>query len=249
MVAAYNEAGCIEQKLRNSLALDYPADRFEVLIGSDGSTDGTDDARARVPGPAGAAVGGGARGEDDGAQPLHPRGQGRHRGALGREHDDRAGGASRRWCATSRIREVGAVCGKLQLYNPTQKDYEESAYWSYESLIKFYEGKRGAVVGANGGLYAIRRHALHRAAAVDHRGRLRHPAADPRAGLQGRLRAGGGGLEETTEDYGKEFGRRARIAAGNFQSLRLVPGLLCPPRASRRSPSGRTRCCAGARRR
>jgi cellulose synthase/poly-beta-1,6-N-acetylglucosamine synthase-like glycosyltransferase len=34
--------------------------------------------------------------------------------------------------------------------------------------------------------------------------------------------------EETTEDYGKEFGRRARIAAGNFQSLRMVPGLLSP---------------------
>ncbi|HZA51733.1 MAG TPA: glycosyltransferase family 2 protein, partial [Myxococcaceae bacterium] len=34
--------------------------------------------------------------------------------------------------------------------------------------------------------------------------------------------------EETTEDYGREFGRRARIAAGNFQSLRLLPGLLSP---------------------
>ena len=34
--------------------------------------------------------------------------------------------------------------------------------------------------------------------------------------------------EETTEDYGREFGRRARIAAGNFQSLGLVPGLLSP---------------------
>ena len=37
VVAAYDEAGCIEEKLRNSLALDYPPDRFEVLIGSDGS--------------------------------------------------------------------------------------------------------------------------------------------------------------------------------------------------------------------
>ena len=43
VVAAYNEASCIRQKLENSLALDYPADRFEVVIGSDGSTDGTDD--------------------------------------------------------------------------------------------------------------------------------------------------------------------------------------------------------------
>jgi chromatin segregation and condensation protein Rec8/ScpA/Scc1 (kleisin family) len=42
VVAAYNEASCIQQKLENSLALEYPADRFEVVIGSDGSTDGTD---------------------------------------------------------------------------------------------------------------------------------------------------------------------------------------------------------------
>ena len=42
VVAAHDEAGCIGEKLENSLALDYPADRLEVLIGSDGSTDGTD---------------------------------------------------------------------------------------------------------------------------------------------------------------------------------------------------------------
>jgi hypothetical protein len=35
-------------------------------------------------------------------------------------------------------------------------------------------------------------------------------------------------FEETTEDYAREFGRRARIAAGNFQSLMLLPGLLTP---------------------
>src|SRR5262245_33711811 len=41
VVAAYNEERCIAQKLANSLALDYPAGRFEVVIGSDGSTDAT----------------------------------------------------------------------------------------------------------------------------------------------------------------------------------------------------------------
>ena len=43
VVAAHDEAECIGEKLRNSLTLDYPADRLEVLIGSDGSTDGTDE--------------------------------------------------------------------------------------------------------------------------------------------------------------------------------------------------------------
>src|SRR5713101_8251285 len=42
VVSAYNEAECIGKKVSNSLALDYPPDRFQLLIGSDGSTDGTD---------------------------------------------------------------------------------------------------------------------------------------------------------------------------------------------------------------
>ena len=42
MVAAYNEERVIGRKIENSLALDYPADKFEILVGSDGSTDQTD---------------------------------------------------------------------------------------------------------------------------------------------------------------------------------------------------------------
>ena len=41
LVAAYNEAAVIADKIRNSLALDYPADKLEVVIASDGSKDAT----------------------------------------------------------------------------------------------------------------------------------------------------------------------------------------------------------------
>src|SRR5438067_8966223 len=41
LIAAYNEAGVIAAKVRNSLALDYPADKLEIVIASDGSTDAT----------------------------------------------------------------------------------------------------------------------------------------------------------------------------------------------------------------
>src|SRR5206468_10192012 len=39
--SAYNEAASIVAKIENLLALDYPAERVEILVGSDGSTDGT----------------------------------------------------------------------------------------------------------------------------------------------------------------------------------------------------------------
>ena len=41
LIPAYNEAGVIERKIENSLALDYPADRMEIVVASDGSSDAT----------------------------------------------------------------------------------------------------------------------------------------------------------------------------------------------------------------
>lgn len=42
IVTAHNEAAQIEQKLRNTLSIDYPRDRFEIIVASDASTDDTD---------------------------------------------------------------------------------------------------------------------------------------------------------------------------------------------------------------
>jgi cellulose synthase/poly-beta-1,6-N-acetylglucosamine synthase-like glycosyltransferase len=123
---------------------------------------------------------------------------------------------------------VGAVYGKLKLFHRTRPDFEERAYWAYESLIKLYEGKFGAVMGANGGIYAIRRRlftALPPTTIVDD---LVIALRIMENGYQVRYDAEALAYEETTGDSDGEFGRRARIAAGNFQSLRVVPGLLVP---------------------
>ena len=41
IVAAHNEGACIAARIENLLALDYPPDRLEIIVGSDGSTDDT----------------------------------------------------------------------------------------------------------------------------------------------------------------------------------------------------------------
>ena len=41
LIAAYNEADVIGEKIRNSLALDYPAECLEIVVASDGSSDAT----------------------------------------------------------------------------------------------------------------------------------------------------------------------------------------------------------------
>src|SRR5690242_7794932 len=52
LVAAYNEADVIEDKIRNALALDYPLEKLEIAIASDGSKDGTAEIVGRFAGNA-----------------------------------------------------------------------------------------------------------------------------------------------------------------------------------------------------
>ncbi|OJH38641.1 glycosyltransferase family 2 protein [Cystobacter ferrugineus] len=227
VVAAYNEASCIQQKLGNSLALNYPAERFEVLIGSDGSSDGTDelvractDERVRLS----AAPRGGKTSVLNRCIPL----AGGDIVVLSDANTMIEPEAIQRLVRHFEDPEVGAVCGQLRLYNPTKAEYEESTYWTYESLIKFYEGKRGAVMGANGGLYAIRRSLFQPLPASTIVDDFVIPLRILEQGYKVVYEPEAVAHEETTEDYDKEFGRRARIAAGNFQSLRMVPRLLSP---------------------
>jgi len=229
VVAAHDEASCIEEKLRNSLALDYPPDRLEVLIGSDGSTDGTDALVRAYPDPRVQLSAAQRAGKTSVLNRCIPAARGEVV-VLSDANTRIKPGALKALVRHFADPEVGAVCGRLQLYNPTRAEYEESAYWKYESWLKAMEGTQGAVVGANGGLYALRRELFRplppstivddfviALRLLDQGYRVLY---EPEALAE----------EETTEDYRREFARRARIAAGNFQSLGLVPGLLSPLR-------------------
>ena len=229
VVAAHDEAGCIGEKLENSLALDYPADRLEVLIGSDGSTDGTDAIVGAHPDPRVHLSTAPRAGKTSVLNRCIPSARGEVV-VLSDANTRIDPGALKALVRHFEDPQVGAVCGRLQLYNPTRAEYEESAYWKYESWLKALEGKQGAVVGANGGLYAMRRALFTRlppsTIVDDFVIALRLLDQGYRVLYEPLALAS----EETTEDYGREFGRRARIAAGNFQSLGLVPGLLSPLR-------------------
>jgi cellulose synthase/poly-beta-1,6-N-acetylglucosamine synthase-like glycosyltransferase len=227
VIAAHNEAACIAQKLTNSLALDYPEDKFEVLVGSDGSTDGTDElvrARASERVRLSSAPRGGKVAVLNRCIP-----QARGEIVVLTDANTELDASSVRMLVRHfRDAEVGAVCGRLRLYNRSSQAFEESTYWTYESLLKFYEGKHGCVLGANGGIYALRR-ALFTPLPVDTIvDDFVIPLRILRWGYQVRYDPEAVALEETTGDYGQEAGRRARIAAGNFQSLREVGALLSP---------------------
>ncbi len=226
--SAFNEETCIRHKIENCLALDYPPDRLEIVVGCDGCTDRTAElARAagggrvtvheltpRAGKPAAISkLVPGARGDivvlTDANVMLEP-------------------GALRALVRRFRDPAVGAVVGRLRLYNPTRAEFEESLYWKYETVLKYYEGKHGAVLGANGGLYAIRRilfSPIRPDTIIDD---FVIPVRIAVRGWKVPYEPDAVAHEETTEDAGREFVRRARIGAGDWQALARVPDLLDP---------------------
>jgi cellulose synthase/poly-beta-1,6-N-acetylglucosamine synthase-like glycosyltransferase len=228
LVAAWNEAEVIGRRIVNALSLDYPPDRLEVLVGSDASDDGTDDIVRSFADRGVRLVPGAERvGKAGVLNRLVPLARGEIL-VLSDANTEFAPDAIRLLVRHFDDPAVGCVSGNLRLYDPHRGTYEESAYWRFESFLKLREGRRGAVMGANGGIYAVRRELfapLPEGTIVDDfvvALRCREAGwkvvYDPEAVAR----------EETTGDYGRERLRRVRIAAGNFQSLGIVGGLLHP---------------------
>jgi poly-beta-1,6-N-acetyl-D-glucosamine synthase len=160
VVAAHNEGGRIGARLENLLALDYPRERFEIIIGSDGSTDDTV-AKAREYEAAGVVVHAFAsrRGKPALLNELVPSAHGEIvLFADARQRFDPH--AIRTLVANFADPQVGAVSGELVIAAPDQgKTIGTGAatYWQYEKLIRSTESRGGSTVGATGAIYAIRK--------------------------------------------------------------------------------------------
>jgi hypothetical protein len=160
IVSAYNEAERIDRRLRNLLSLDYPSDRLEIILASDGSTDDTAE-RARAFEPEGVVVAEfrNRRGKPALLNALVPRAKGDIVVfADARQRFDRM--ALRALVSNFADPGVGVVSGHLIMAAGTDAEIgaEGAAmYWQYEKLIRSTESKSGSTVGATGAIYAIRR--------------------------------------------------------------------------------------------
>jgi len=231
LIAAYNEEAVLADRIDNALAMDYPPDRLHILIASDGSTDHTPHIVRRY--------------AHRGVRLLdYPQRRGKAtvlNTAMvhvntdlvllsdANTHIDRQ--AARhlvRWFGDPNVR---AVCGRLVLTDPATGRNADSLYWKYENFMKQAEGRLGALLGANGAIYALRRRdyvPLPPQTIID----------DFVIPLLGCLKAGGRiiydeqarATEETALDVAGEFRRRSRIGAGGFQALVLLWKFLDPRR-------------------
>jgi cellulose synthase/poly-beta-1,6-N-acetylglucosamine synthase-like glycosyltransferase len=229
LIAAYNEEAVIEARLRNALAMDYPRDKLQIVVASDGSTDST------------AAIV--RRYAHHGVRLLEytqRRGKAAVLNAAFRRLTSEIvilsdantyteAPAARKLIRWFRDPSVGVVCGRLVLTDPHTGHNVDSLYWKYETFIKQSEGRLGALLGANGAIYAIRRDVftpIPNDTIID----------DLVIPLTARLRTGCALVydreavahEESAPDFGCEFHRRSRIGAGGFQSLGMLWRLLYP---------------------
>jgi cellulose synthase/poly-beta-1,6-N-acetylglucosamine synthase-like glycosyltransferase len=227
LVAAFNEAGCIARRIENLLDQDYPADKVEILVGSDASTDETDAIVTRYA-SRGVKLSRGARAGKAGVLARLLR---LARGdvlVLTDANTDFDRDAIRRLVQPLRDPAVGLVCGRLRLHTPLGAPVAEGAYWRLESLLKLYESRRGCVIGANGAIYAVRKHlfpAMPEGTVVD------DFVAALRVligGYEVRYEPEAVAHEESAPDHAGEYKRRVRIAAGCFRALHQHSHLLSP---------------------
>jgi cellulose synthase/poly-beta-1,6-N-acetylglucosamine synthase-like glycosyltransferase len=159
LIAAYNEETEIGDTIENKLSLDYPPERMQLIVVSDGSSDRTDAIARSFAGPRTQFI------------RQEPR-QGKT-AALNRAFSEATGDlllfsdANSRW-ERSALRhlvapfadpEVGYVTGTLMYLNPGDVPSAAScgAYMRYENLLRKLETRVGSIVGVNGGIDAVRR--------------------------------------------------------------------------------------------
>lgn len=224
-VAAYNCEAYIDAKLTSLLDLDYPAEKMEILVYSDASSDGTDvavsawaqrDPRVRL-----------LRGEVRLGKPTALNAM-RER-ATGevlvitdaRQPLDRS--ALRALLTFLSAPQVGCVTGNLVLEGRAGS----GMYWRYENWIRKQESRFGSVTGMTGPLSALRRCDLAPLPADLILDDVWIPMTLRLRGQRVLLAEDAIARDRAFSDD-REFGRKARTLAGNYQLFWRMPQLLLP---------------------
>lgn len=230
LIVAHNEARWIEPKLRNSLGLEYPEDRREIVVALDGSTDGTTEI-ARGHEAEGVTVIGfeTQRGKPSVLNDVIPK----LRGEIvvlsdARQLYDRAALVALVENFTDPC--VGAVSGELILTNEAGAAVGEGVglYWRYEKLIRRQESHRGSTVGATGAIYAIRRDLFEPIPSDTLLDDVIIPMRIARRGYRVVFEAGAKAFDQAAATARQEFARKVRTISGNFQMFVRERWLLNP---------------------
>ena len=230
-ITAFNEEDVVDEKMENSLALDYPADKLRIVWVTDGSDDGTNDRlQTRWNGKATVYF----QPKRQGKTAAMTRGMTLVRTPLVVFTDANTmvnSEAIREIVLAFQNPKVGCVAGEKRIAVQTKNGAAaggEGIYWKYESKLKELDDRLYSAVGAAGELFAVRRElwqTLREDTLLDDFVCSMLIAAQ---GYRIAYCKGAYALETPSADMGEEGKRKKRIAAGGLQSVWRLRKLLNP---------------------
>jgi cellulose synthase/poly-beta-1,6-N-acetylglucosamine synthase-like glycosyltransferase len=233
LISAYNEAAHIAATVRNKLESDYPAERCEIIVVSDGSDDGTDETLSAM-----AAAEGRVRflrqepraGKTAALNLAAVRASGEIF-VFSDANSLYAPDALRKLIEPFADGEVGYATGRMLYRAPGGSLTGEScsSYMRYENLLRRLESAIGSVVGVAGGIDAVRSE-LYTAMRADQQPDFVLPLSVVERGKRVVFVPGAKLYEASLGTAAQEFRMRTRVALRAWHALRDKAGLLNPLR-------------------
>lgn len=234
IIAAYNEEEVIKERLKNVLASDYPRDKIEILVSSDGSIDRTNQIVQEIA----------SRSEN-----VHliasPERAGKA-AALNRAvpyaqneilvftdaNTEFNPSAMKNLVRSLADEEVGCVAGRKIIYGKESNKEPEGFYWKYEDFLKNRESLIHSCMGADGSIYAIRKELYcspdpNRGYADDAMISMAVIAQGFRVIYDSEARA----YEKASSSLRREYRRKIRTLSGGLESIFTLRKLLLPLRS------------------
>ena len=233
IIAAYNEEKVIFDKIKNTLSLDYPSDKFQVIVVSDGSNDKTVSIIKEF--------------HEQGVISLHDDARNGKSAALNRgveistgeiivfsdANNDFSNDAIKQLTKHFNDPVIGAVTGAKHIYDSDdrQSAVGDGLYWKYESKIKEAESTLGSITGAEGEILAVRASLFE---PLDKK--VINDDAEitfnlVKSGYRVIYEKEAKAYEQASHDLLDDFNVKVRMTAGGYQTLSLQRAFLFPPRS------------------
>jgi cellulose synthase/poly-beta-1,6-N-acetylglucosamine synthase-like glycosyltransferase len=230
LIAAYNEEEAIERKIRQTLALEYPPEKLEVIVLSDCSTDRTDEIVAAFPDSRVRLL----RMPERGGK-THAQNQGvkQAQGEIVVFSDATAiyhAKALLYLACNYQDPTIGAVSGRYQYFDPGDQSptgLGSVAFWNYENMIKKLQSRVRTITGCCGCIYSVRKSAYTELAG-DVISDLVQPLRVIQKGHTVVFEDRALAYEETTQSTSEEFAMRVRVVTRAMRGLLSVSSLLKP---------------------